>query len=98
VLTGDRYDAAELADYGFINEVVASDTLDNRAGELAERLGQGPPIANESIKRAILAGRDDANAGFEVEAQAFGHLLGTEDMQEGISAFFNDENPNFEGR
>lgn len=98
ILTGDRYDAAELAEYGFINEVVALDALDERALALAERLGQGPPIANESVKRAMLAGRDDVAAGFEVEAQAFGHLLGTEDMQEGIAAFFDEETPEFEGR
>jgi len=70
----------------------------DRALALAERLGRGPPVANESVKRAMLAGRDDIDAGLEVEAQAFGHLLGTEDMQEGIAAFFDDETPEFEGR
>ena len=98
VLTGDRYDAAELAEYGFVNEVVAPEAVTDRALALAERLGRGPPVANESVKRAMLAGRDDIDAGLEVEAQAFGHLLGTEDMQAGIAAFFDDERPEFEGR
>ena len=45
------------------------------------------------------AGRDqDIDAGLELEAQAFGLLLGTEDMQEGAAAFTADRDPEFEGK
>jgi len=98
ILTGKRYDAETMADYGFVNEVVDAEEFDERALELTEDLAGGPPVAYDSIKRAMLAGRDDTDAGLEIEAQAFGHLLGTDDMMEGISAFFGDEDPEFEGK
>ena len=98
ILTGERYDAGTMADYGFVNEVVDPEEFEERALELTAELAAGPPVAYDSIKRAMLAGRDDTDAGLEIEAQAFGHLLGTDDMLEGISAFFGDEEPDFEGK
>jgi len=97
ILTGDHYSPEEMADYGFVNEVVDHEDFRQRVLGLTEDLAAGPPVAYDSLKRAMLAGRDDTDAGLEVEAQAFGHLLGTDDMMEGISAFFGDEEAEFEG-
>jgi enoyl-CoA hydratase/3-hydroxyacyl-CoA dehydrogenase len=97
ILTCDHYDAETMADYGFVNEVVDPDEFRDRALELAEDLAAGPPIATEYTKRAFLAGRDDTEAGLETEAQAFGHLVGTEDFIEGVSKFRSDEDPDFQG-
>lgn len=41
IFTADRYEAETLADYGFINEVVPDDELDERARELVESLAAG---------------------------------------------------------
>ncbi len=98
ILTADRYDAETMADYGFVNEVVPGERLDERALELTRDLAAGPPIAQGLAKRAMLAGRDDTEAGLEVEAQAFGHVFGTEDLMEGVTAFVSDEEPEFEGK
>ena len=47
----------------------------------------------------INRGRDqDLSAGLELESQAFGILLQTDDMMEGASAFMEDREPEFEGR
>ncbi|PGF18137.1 3-hydroxyacyl-CoA dehydrogenase [Natrinema sp. CBA1119] len=97
ILTAERYDAETMADYGFVNEVVDSDGLEARALELATDLAGGPPIAQKFTKRAMLAGRDDTEAGLEYEASAFGHLMATDDLMEGIMAFMGDEEPNFQG-
>ena len=98
IFTAERYDAAEMADYGFINEVVANDELFDAAMELATDMAAGPPIAQDFTKRAMLAGRDDEGAGLEVESQAFGHLFATEDLLEGLTAFSADRDPEFEGK
>ncbi len=98
IFTGDRYDADEMAEYGFINEVVDNDALHEHALELAKDMAAGPPVAQKLTKRAMLAGRDDIDAGLEVESQAFGHLIGTDDVMEGINAFMGDGEPNFEGK
>ena len=98
IFTADRYEAATLEEYGFINEVVGDDELDERAWELAESLAAGPPIAQRYTKRAMHAGRGDDEAGLEVEAQAFGHLMNTEDLMEGMTAFMGDGEPDFKGK
>jgi len=98
IFTADRYEADTLAEYGFINEVVPDDELNSRAWELAEDLAAGPPIAQRYTKRAMHAGRGDEEAGLEVEAQAFGHLMNTEDLMEGMTAFMGDGEPDFKGK
>ena len=98
ILTADRYDAETMADYGFVNEVVPDDEIDERARELAEQLAGGPPIAQKYTKRAIHAGRTDNEAGLEVEAMGFGHVMNTDDLIEGVTAFMGDGEPEFEGK
>jgi enoyl-CoA hydratase/3-hydroxyacyl-CoA dehydrogenase len=98
IFTADRYEAAEMEAYGFLNEVVDADDLLDRAWELARDLAAGPPIAQKYTKRAMLAGRDDTDAGLAVEAQAFGQLMNTEDLMEGVMAFMGDDDPEFEGK
>ncbi|WP_226023555.1 3-hydroxyacyl-CoA dehydrogenase/enoyl-CoA hydratase family protein [Halomicrobium salinisoli] len=98
IFTAERYDAAEMADYGFVNEVVPPDELEEHALDLAADLARGPPVAQELTKKAMQAGRDDTEAGLEVEAQGFGHLIGTEDVTEGVTAFMDGEEPEFRGK
>jgi enoyl-CoA hydratase/3-hydroxyacyl-CoA dehydrogenase len=98
IFTADHYDAETMHDYGFVNRVVGNDELEKRALEVAENLAAGPPLAMEYTKKAMLAGRDDTDAGLEVEAQAFGHLIATDDVMEGISKLQSDEDPEFEGK
>ena len=98
IFTTDHYDAETMADYGFVNEVVDNDQLQEEALALAEQLASGPPLAQEYTKKAFLAGRDDTDAGLEVEAQAFGHVIGTEDFMEGVSKMQSDDDPEFEGK
>ena len=98
VLTAERYDAETMAEYGFVNEVVGNDELEERALELTAELAGGPPIAQGLTKRAMLRGREDTDAGLEIESQAFGHLLGTDDLMTGITAFMSGEDAEFEGK
>jgi len=98
IFTAERYDAETMESYGFLNEVVEDGELEERAWELARDLAAGPPIAQTFTKRAMLAGREDTDAGLEVESQAFGHLMNTEDLMEGVTAFMGDEEPEFEGK
>ncbi len=98
IFTAERYGAETMAEYGFFNELVDASNLTDRAWELARELAAGPPIAQTYTKRAMLAGREDTDAGLEVESQAFGHLMNTEDLMEGVTAFMSDEEPEFEGK
>ncbi|MFC6835327.1 3-hydroxyacyl-CoA dehydrogenase/enoyl-CoA hydratase family protein [Halomarina ordinaria] len=98
IFTSDRFDAETMADWGFVNEVVPHTEFDEAALDLAERLAGGPPVAQRLTKRAMLRGSEDIEAGLELEAQAFGHLMGTDDLMEGITAFSTDRDPEFEGK
>ena len=98
IFTADRYDADVMESYGFVNEVVGNDELGEKAMELAKKLAGGPPIAQKYTKRAMLAGRDSTAAGLELESQAFGHLMNTDDLMEGITAFMGDGEPDFKGK
>ncbi|OYR46069.1 3-hydroxyacyl-CoA dehydrogenase/enoyl-CoA hydratase family protein [Halorubrum sp. Hd13] len=98
IFTAERYEAETLADYGFVNEVVPGEELAERGRELAESLAAGPPIAQKYTKRAMHAGRTDGEAGLEVEAMGFGHVMNTDDLMEGVTAFMGDGEPEFEGK
>jgi enoyl-CoA hydratase/carnithine racemase len=58
---------------------------------------RGSPIAQRYTKRAMHAGRTDGEAGLEVEAMGFGHVMNTDDLVEGVTAFMGDGEPEFEG-
>jgi enoyl-CoA hydratase/3-hydroxyacyl-CoA dehydrogenase len=92
------YDPGTMSDYGFVNEVLGPDEYDDRKWELASDLAAGPPVAQKLTKRSILAGRDDIDAGLEVEAASFGHLFTTDDVWEGLAAFQQDREPEFDGQ
>jgi enoyl-CoA hydratase/3-hydroxyacyl-CoA dehydrogenase len=98
IFTAEQYDAETMHDWGFVNELVDKDEFDDAAVELADDLARGPPLAMEFTKKAMLAGRDDTDAGLETESFAFGHLITTDDVMEGISKLQSDEDPEFEGK
>ncbi|WP_049970192.1 3-hydroxyacyl-CoA dehydrogenase/enoyl-CoA hydratase family protein [Haladaptatus cibarius] len=98
IFTADRFDPETMADYGFVNEVVSNDEFEEKAFELASKLAGGPPIAQEYTKRAMLKGWESTDAGLEIEAQAFGHLMSTDDLMEGVTAFMSKRDPEFEGK
>jgi enoyl-CoA hydratase/3-hydroxyacyl-CoA dehydrogenase len=99
ILTGKKdYRAEILYQYGFINEVVDDEHLQERAVEVAKQISEGPPLAQEMIKRAMLVGRNDIKSGFDIERDGLGQLIGTEDIIEGMSAFMSKREPKFKGK
>ena len=97
VFTAERYDPETMYDYDVVNEVVPTEEFEERAHEFAADLAAGPPISQKLTKRAMLHGYEDTEAGLELESQAFGHLINTDDLMEGITAFMDDREPEFEG-
>jgi enoyl-CoA hydratase/3-hydroxyacyl-CoA dehydrogenase len=98
VFSAERFDAETMYDYGYVNEVVENEEFEAKAHEWAADLAAGPPIAQQLTKRAMLKGLHDREAGLELESQAFGHLINTDDLMTGITAFMGDEEPEFEGK
>ena len=98
IFTADRYEAETMHDWGFVNRLTDKDNFEEDAVELAADLAAGPPLAMEYAKKAMHAGRDDTEAGLETEAFAFGHLIATDDVMEGVTKIQSDEDPQFEGK
>ena len=99
LMTGDRIEAPEAAKMGIISEFVDSDNAIPPALELAGRIAKLPPLALQQIKEATLAGADGPlSTGLLLERRASQVLLDTDDLQEGIAAFFDKRSPDFSGR
>lgn len=98
VFTADHFDADQMYDWGYLVDVYENDEFEQQAVDFAQRIAEGPPLSQMYTKRSMYAGAESIDAGLEVEAHAFGHLLDTEDLMEGISAFYGDGEPDFEGK
>jgi enoyl-CoA hydratase/3-hydroxyacyl-CoA dehydrogenase len=98
VFLGDRVDAGEAQRLGLVHKVVPVGKLQEEAEALAERLAAGPPVALRVAKKAMNFGTQlPLEEGLNMEAESFGVLANTEDIVEGISAFFEKRKPEFKG-
>ncbi|WP_277555670.1 enoyl-CoA hydratase/isomerase family protein [Halobaculum limi] len=99
ILSGELIDAAEAADIGLVDEVHGDDAFDDRVYELAASMADKSPVALEYAKTAVqAASRMGLDEGIDYEAELFAALFATEDKNEGIDAFFEDRDPEWEGR
>ena len=99
VLTGDLVDAAEARDIGLVEDVHGDGEFDDAVRDLAASMAAHSPLALERGKDAVkAAGRMDLDAGIEYEAELFAGLFATADKDEGIDAFLEDRDPDWQGR
>jgi len=97
VFLGERIDASEAADIGLVGEVVADDAFDDRIDELSRELAAKPAFAMRAAKEALNAARDGTQAGgLALERRAWSGLFGTHDQREGMAAFLEKREPDFE--
>ena len=99
ILTGGMIDAAEAHRIGLINEIVPADQLIARAEAILGEIGANGPIAVRLALEATNKGMETSQAdGLVLEAAYFGLLAGTEDKNEGTTAFIEKRAPQFRGR
>ncbi|PCR90540.1 enoyl-CoA hydratase/isomerase family protein [Natrinema ejinorense] len=99
VLTGDIIDAEHALEIGLVNHVYDSDEVDERVEEFVGRIVSGPPIALRHANRLLGEGLEKSlEQALTDEATAQGIVFETEDHEEGVSAFFEDRDPEYEGR
>jgi 2-(1,2-epoxy-1,2-dihydrophenyl)acetyl-CoA isomerase len=98
IMLAEKIEANEMRELDLVVDVVPSAKLRERTLEIAKALADGPPLALAAIKRAIygnLGSIDDALAR-EREGQL--KLLRSNDAMEGILAWAQKREPNFEGK
>ena len=95
MLTGGTIDAPEALRIGLVNEVVPAGELIARAEAILREIAANAPLA---IRYTLQAANAHGPEGYALEASYFGLLAGSEDKQEGTSAFLEKRAPRFRGR
>ncbi|QEC50220.1 enoyl-CoA hydratase/isomerase family protein [Baekduia soli] len=99
LLLGERIDAAEAERLGIVNKVVPADEFDAAVADWAGRLASKSPVLMRLGKDAMFRQQD---LGFTAALELLQHNLtlafSTEDIQEGVAAFFEKREPVWKGR
>ena len=95
ITTGGMITADEARAYGLVNHVVSQEELLSFCEDLGNKIARNSPSAIGAAIKAVNANYDTSVNGFEVEIEAFGNCFGTEDFEEGTSAFLEKRKPNF---
>jgi enoyl-CoA hydratase/carnithine racemase len=99
IFTGARVGGEEAAELGIANHAVPRDELLDAALEMAEDMLLSAPIALQQAKIAIDSGMQcDLTTGLEIESRAYAVTIPTEDRKEGLEAFREKREPNFQGK
>ena len=97
VFLGERLDAEAAAEAGLVGEVVPADEFDERVDALAAELAAKPAFAMRAAKEALNAAHEGSTAaGMALERRAWSGLFGTHDQREGMRAFVEKRDPEFE--
>jgi enoyl-CoA hydratase len=99
MLLGERLSAEEAVSYGLANKVVPADEFDAAVAEWAGKLASKSPVlmrlGHDAMYRQQDMALDDA---LEYLRSQLSLTFTTEDIQEGVQAFFEKREPNWKGR
>jgi enoyl-CoA hydratase len=99
LLLGERWNAQQALDAGIVNRVVPAGEFDAAVGEWASKLaGKSPVImrlGKEAMRRQMDLPLDDALDYLRAQLTL---AMSTEDIVEGVSAFFEKREPQWKGR
>jgi 2-(1,2-epoxy-1,2-dihydrophenyl)acetyl-CoA isomerase len=96
-LLADKLEGKELLELGIAVDEVPAAKLRERTLELCARLEKGPPLAYAAIKDALYANWGDLDAALARERTGQLRLLKTADLMEGVLAFMQKREPQFQG-
>jgi enoyl-CoA hydratase/3-hydroxyacyl-CoA dehydrogenase len=99
VMLGNRIKADEALKIGLVHKVVHYEKLKDEVRAIAKELAERPPIAMKYVKHAMNFGTQvPLEAGLRLEAALFALTSSTEDLKEGVEAFFSKRKPEFKGK
>lgn len=99
IYTGRIMKADEVLNIGLVNKVVEADKLMEEAKAMANQIASNAPIAVKLCKVAINRGMQcDIDTALMYEAEAFGECFSTLDQKEGMTAFVEKREKNFQNK
>ncbi|DAC73020.1 MAG TPA: 2-(1,2-epoxy-1,2-dihydrophenyl)acetyl-CoA isomerase [Thermoplasmata archaeon] len=99
ILTSKTFTAEDGYRLGMINKVVDAESLDAAVEEIVSAFRSLPPIAVGKAKLLINKGLDnDMISHLELESKTAAWSAGTEDFNEGVTAFVEKRKPVFKGK
>ena len=99
LLTGDPLSADRAERLGFVNVITEPGSARAGAQALAERICVNAPLAVREALAVVNAAVDgDERGSWEASHAAHGRLLRTDDVKEGVAAFFERRPPNWTAR
>ena len=99
MLLGERISAEQAVDYGLANKVVGADDFETAVSEWATKLASKSPVlmrlGHDAMHRQADMALDD---GLDYLRSQLSLTFSTEDIQEGVKAFFEKREPEWKGR
>lgn len=99
LLLGERFSAEQALAAGIVNKVVPADQFDAAVSEWAKKLASKSPVimrlGKEAMRRQMDMGLDDALDYLRAQLTL---ATSTEDIVEGVTAFFQKRQPEWKGR
>lgn len=99
VLTGELIDSERAKRLGIFNHVYPDNEFDDQADDLIAKIATGPTIALRTSSRLVREGLDRSmEQTLSDEAAAQASVFESRDHEEGVRAFQEGREPDFEGR
>ena len=95
IMTAGMISAEDALANGLVNYVVPQEELLPLAEKIAGKIMRNSPLAIASAIKAVNANFKDGVNGFAEEVKQFGNCFGTDDFEEGTTAFLEKRKANF---
>jgi 2-(1,2-epoxy-1,2-dihydrophenyl)acetyl-CoA isomerase len=99
VYTGELLNAQKASDLGLFNRVFLTEEFEKGTEEIIDQIATGPTIALKRSKKLLESGRHRSlDEAIDAETDALETTLTTSDHEEGVTAFVEQRDPDFEGK